>query len=65
MQFGLVEIIAAIAVLVVVGTLVMGLGGFARSADPKTANRRMWWRVGAQAVALVLIVLTVWLRGRG
>jgi len=65
MQFGFVEIVAVIAVLAVIGVLVMGLGGFARGADPKAANRRMWWRVGAQGAAIVLIVLAAWLAGRG
>lgn len=65
MQFGFVEIVVAIAVLAVAGVLAMGLGGFARGADPKAANRRMWWRVGAQAAALALILLVVWLSGRG
>ena len=65
MRFGLIEIVAAIAVLAVLAVLAFGLGGFARGADPKAANRRMWWRVVAQAAALALILLTVWLRGRG
>ncbi|MBW6505773.1 MAG: twin transmembrane helix small protein [Rhodobacteraceae bacterium] len=65
MRFGATEIVTVAAVLAVLAVLAFGLGGFARGADPKTANRRMWWRVIAQAVAVALILFTVWLRGRG
>lgn len=57
-------IIAAIACLAVLGILMVGIGGFAKGGDfnRKHANRIMRWRVGAQFVAVVLIVLFVYVR---
>ena len=56
-----VVVIACIAVLVI---LMIGVGGFARGGDfnRKHANRIMRWRIGAQAVAIALILLFVWVR---
>ncbi|MDP1669369.1 twin transmembrane helix small protein [Phaeovulum sp.] len=65
MAIDLSTIVIAAAVLAVLAVLVLGIGGFARGSDPKTANRRMWWRVGAQALAIALILLTFWLKSRG
>jgi hypothetical protein len=50
-------LLIAAAVLAVLAVLVLGIGGSARGADPKVANRRMWWRLAAQAGAIVLILL--------
>ncbi|MBY6050096.1 twin transmembrane helix small protein [Vannielia litorea] len=60
-------IIVAVACLVVVGILLFGIGGFAKGGDfnKKHANKVMRWRIGAQAVAIVLILLFVWLRRGG
>ncbi|SIO33415.1 twin transmembrane helix small protein [Vannielia litorea] len=60
-------ILVAVACLVVVGILLFGIGGFAKGGDfnKKHANRVMRWRIGAQAVAIVLILLFVWLRRGG
>lgn len=60
-------IIAAIAALVVLGILMFGVGTFASGTD-KTghrSNKIMWWRIGAQFVAVILIVGFAWLRSRG
>ncbi len=56
--------IACIAVLVI---LMIGVGGFAKGGEfnRKHANRIMRWRIGAQAVAIALILLFVWFRSRG
>ncbi|SHM61678.1 Hypoxia induced protein conserved region [Paracoccus solventivorans] len=58
-------ILAALAVLVVTVILMVGIGGFARGGDfnRKHGNRMMRWRIVAQAVAVVLILIFIWLRG--
>ena len=58
-------ILSALAVLVVMVILMVGVGGFARGGDfnRKHGNRMMRWRVIAQAVAVALILIFIWLRG--
>ncbi len=58
-------IIAAIACLAVVAVLLFGIGSFAKGGDfnKKYANKAMRWRIIAQFVAVMLILLFVWLRG--
>ena len=58
-------LIVALAVLVVLGILMFGIGGFARGGEfnKKHANKVMRWRIAAQFVAVMLILLFVWLRG--
>ena len=58
-------IVVALACLAVLGILLFGIGSFARGGEfnRRNANRLMRWRIIAQAVAIVLIVLFVWLRG--
>ncbi len=65
MQIGLLEIVAIVAVLAVAGVLMLGIGGFARGREfnRKHANRVMRWRIGLQALAVVVIALVVYLRG--
>ena len=60
-------IIVAIACLVVLGILLTGIGGFAKGGDfnRKHANRIMRYRIYAQAVAIVLILLFVLIRRGG
>ena len=57
----LLVICAALVVLVI---LMMGLGSFAKGGEfsRRNSNRLMRWRVGAQAVAVLLIVVVAWLR---
>ena len=59
-------LIATIGCFIVLAVLMVGIGGFARGGDfnRKHANRLMRWRIIAQAVAIVLVVLFVWLRGK-
>lgn len=64
MPLDITTILIAAAVLGVAALLALGLAGFARGADPKASNRRMWWRVAAQAVVLALIVLAFWERSQ-
>ncbi|MBT8460645.1 MAG: twin transmembrane helix small protein [Boseongicola sp.] len=60
-------IVVGIAVLIVVGVLLTGIGGFAKGGDfnRKHANRIMRYRIYAQAVAIALILLYVYLRRSG
>ncbi|WP_372605556.1 twin transmembrane helix small protein [Actibacterium sp.] len=60
-------IVVAAACLVVVLILMLGIGGFAKGGDfnRKHANRLMRYRIGAQFVAVLLILLFVFLRGKG
>jgi hypothetical protein len=60
-------IIVSVAVLAVGGVLMVGIGGFARGGEfnRKHANRVMRYRIAAQAVAIVLIVIFVVFRKMG
>lgn len=57
-------IIAAIAALVVLAILMFGIGSFAKGGEfnRRNANRIMRWRLGAQFVAVILIVAFAWFR---
>ena len=57
-------ILVVIAVLIVLGILLLGIGTFGKGGDfnRKHANRIMRYRIGAQAVAVALILLYVYLR---
>ena len=52
-------ILIVIAVLAVLVILVLGLGNFAKGGDDRGArsNKLMRYRIGAQAVAVVLIAI--------
>ncbi|MBC9246854.1 twin transmembrane helix small protein [Paracoccus sp. 11-3] len=58
--------LTALAVLVVFAILLTGIGGFAKGGEfnRRNANRLMRWRIIAQAVAVALMMLLLWLRGR-
>ncbi len=58
-------LLAAFACLVVLAVLMTGIGGFAKGGDfnRKHANRIMRYRIIAQAVAVALILLFVYLTG--
>jgi len=60
-------IVAAIAALVVLAILMFGVASFARGGDfnRRNANRIMRWRLGAQFVAVILIVAFAWIRHGG
>ncbi|MCR9088504.1 MAG: twin transmembrane helix small protein [Rhodobacteraceae bacterium] len=57
-------IIAAIACLLVLGILLVGIGGFARGGEfnKKHANRIMRYRIAAQFIAVLLILAFVAVR---
>ncbi len=56
-------VIAAVALVAVI--LITGIGSFAKGGDfhKKNANRIMRYRIYAQAGAVVLILLYIWLHG--
>ncbi len=58
-------LLAAFACLVVLAVLMTGIGGFAKGGDfnRKHANRIMRYRIIAQAVAVGLILLFVFVTG--
>lgn len=58
-------LLVVLAVLIVVGILMLGIGTFGKGGEfnRKHANRIMRWRIGAQFVAVGLILLYIWLRG--
>ena len=60
-------ILVVLAVLLVLGVLMFGVGTFGRGGDfnRRHANRIMRWRIYMQALAVALILLYVWLRQRG
>jgi len=60
-------IIAAIACLVVLVVLAMGIFTFSRGGEfnRKHGNRLMRWRIYTQAIAVALIVLYVYMRHTG
>ncbi|GHC13160.1 MULTISPECIES: twin transmembrane helix small protein [Gemmobacter] len=60
-------LLAAGASFVVLIVLMIGIGGFAKGGDfnRKHANRLMRYRIIAQAIAVLLIVLFAWLHQRG
>lgn len=58
-------ILVIISVLIVAGILLLGIGTFGKGGEfnKKYANKIMRWRIGAQFVAVVLILFYVWMRG--
>ncbi|EBA06241.1 twin transmembrane helix small protein [Sagittula stellata] len=60
-------ILIALVMLGVVGILLFGIGSFAKGGafSRKWSNKAMQWRIGAQFVAIVLILLFVYIRRGG
>lgn len=60
-------VVVVIAALAVLAILMTGIGGFAKGGEfnRRNANKLMRWRIGAQAVAVALILIYVALRGSG
>jgi len=59
--------LVAVAVLIVLVILLMGIGTFGKGgeANRKYANKIMRWRIGAQFIAVILILIFVYLRRQG
>ncbi|MEE4187482.1 MAG: twin transmembrane helix small protein [Roseobacter sp.] len=60
-------ILAVVACLAVVGVLAFGLGGFAGGGafNKKNSNKLMRYRIAAQFVAVIFIVIFVYFRNQG
>lgn len=58
--------VIVLAMLAVLAVLATGIGGFAKGGEfnRRNGNRMMRWRLIAQAVAVALIMLFVWVGGR-
>jgi preprotein translocase subunit SecF len=58
-------LLVIVAVLIVAGILLLGVGSFGKGGDfnRRNANRIMRWRIIAQFVAVCLILIYVWFRG--
>ncbi len=58
---------ATAACIIVLAILLFGIGSFAKGGEfnKKNANKIMRWRLGAQFVAVILIVGFAWLRSGG
>lgn len=67
MGFDPLFILIVLACLAVVVVLMLGLGGFAKGSGwaKDNSNRLMRYRIGAQFVAVLLILAYVALRGTG
>ena len=61
----LLYILVVIAILAVLIVLMVGLGGFTTGGEfnRKYANKLMRWRIILQAVAIVLILIFIAVRG--
>ncbi|MCG3269293.1 twin transmembrane helix small protein [Yoonia sp. I 8.24] len=59
--------IVAVSALAVLAILMFGIGTFAKGGEfnRKHANRIMRWRIGAQFIAVVLIIAFAYLRSSG
>lgn len=58
---GFLFFVAVAACLAVLAVLAAGIGGFGSGkGGPRFSQKMMRWRVIAQAVALILVLLTIW-----
>ena len=67
---GLLFYLAAAACIITLAVLAVGVGGFGSKAregkeGARFSNRLMRYRIIAQFVAIILIMLTVWAIGKG
>jgi NADH:ubiquinone oxidoreductase subunit H len=60
----LVYALVPIAIAVVAVVLLFGFINFARGGSPQTSQKLMRWRVLAQFVALIVIMIAIWALGR-
>lgn len=54
----------ALVLIAVAVTLGLGIFNMARGGSPQRSQRLMRWRVGLQALALVVVVAILWFGGR-
>jgi len=58
------QIVLPLALGAVAVVLLLGLGNMMRGGSPNTSQKLMRLRVLLQAIAIVLIMTTLWLMGR-
>lgn len=60
-------LLVAAAVLIVLGILIFGIGSFGQGGEfnARNANKIMRWRIGAQFVAICLVLFYIWMRSGG
>ncbi|WP_420857323.1 twin transmembrane helix small protein [Marivivens marinus] len=60
-------IVVALSCLLVAGILLWGIGSFSKGGEynKRNANKIMRYRIAAQFVAVLLILLFVWMRSGG
>jgi hypothetical protein len=58
------ESLVPVAMAAVVVVLLLGIVNMFRGGSPNTSQLLMRWRVGLQFVAIVLVLVAIWLRGR-
>ena len=58
-------LLPALAALAVAAILILGIGTFAKGGEfnRKHGNRMMRWRLIAQAIAIAIFLLYLWVRG--
>ncbi|MBX9990427.1 twin transmembrane helix small protein [Phreatobacter oligotrophus] len=59
------NLLVPVAVGAVAIVLVMGLINMMRGGSPNTSQKLMRWRVGLQFVAIVVIVITIYVKANG
>jgi len=59
------SVLVPIAVAAVAVVLVLGLVNMMRGGDPNTSQKLMRWRVGLQALAILIIVITIYIKANG
>lgn len=64
MQDNTMLYVIAIAMVIVLAILATGIGGFAKGGEfnRKHGNRMMRWRLIAQAIAVAIIMLFIWMK---
>lgn len=64
MQDQTILYVIAIAMVIVLVILATGIGGFAKGGEfnRKHGNRMMRWRIIAQAIAVAIIMLFIWMK---
>ena len=60
----LIDLMVPVALAVVAVVLLMGLVNMLRGGSSNTSQKLMRWRVGLQAVAVVVIMTAIWFMGR-
>jgi hypothetical protein len=54
-----------IATVAVAAVLVLGLINLLRGGSPNRSQQLMRWRIGLQFLAVIVIMLAIWVGGRG